>query len=214
MIRGTSCHSPSEPILFASNGTDSWYVYMLSSQDCTTFKVGFSCNPLQRIYTFNRRFYEWFDLGQSLVLRVDTERQARAVESELKNLLAASRIDCPDWVSSDAGGDTEWFSAVEFVEGETFLRALAVDDAKRIVVADEYIRDRLRRMSGAFEFWASDYALRLQNDTESVSLGYARTVAVEPLRDWLDAYRYFTIPLFTDDAATLSFVVAGSKGYA
>ena len=199
------------PIPFAayeSDGgeNDNWYVYLLSSQDCTAFKAGFSCNPLQRIHSFNRRYYERLNLNESLLLRVDTERQARIIEGEIKSLLAASRFACPEWVSTDAGGDTEWFSAVEFSDAAAQLRLWSMDDPKRVSTVDDYIRDRLRCMSGAFEFWASDYARRLQNDIESASLGYPRTVTAEPLRDWLDAYRFFDIPLFNGDVETLSFV--------
>ncbi|MBC7989962.1 MAG: hypothetical protein H7Y19_10330 [Luteimonas sp.] len=216
MSKKASQHLVQRPIPFATYASDggendTWYVYLLSSQDCTAFKAGFSCNPLQRIHSFNRRYYERFNLNQSLLLRVDTERQARVIESEIKMLLAASRFACPEWVSIDAGGDTEWFSAVEFSDAAAQLRLLAMDDPQRISTVDDYIRDQLQRMSGAFEFWASDYALRLQNDMESASLGYQRTVTTEPLRDWLDAYRFFVIPLFNGDAEMLSFVTASAK---
>jgi hypothetical protein len=216
MSKKASKHPVQRPIPFASyagdgGGDDSWYVYLLSSQDCTAFKAGFSCNPLQRIHSFNRRYYERFNLNESLLLRVDTERQARVIEGEIKSLLAASRFACPEWVSIDAGGDTEWFSAVEFSDAEAQLRLSSMDDPTRVSTVDDYLRDQLQRMSGAFELWASDYALRLQNDMESVSLGYARTVTAEPLRDWLDAYRFFDMPLFNDDAETLLFVTTSAK---
>jgi hypothetical protein len=215
MSKKASKHPVQRPIPFATyasdGGDDNWYVYLLSSQDCTAFKAGFSCNPLQRIHSFNRRYYERFNLNESLLLRVDTERQARVIEGEVKALLAASRFACPEWVSIDAGGDTEWFSAVEFSDAVAQLRLWSMDDPTRVSTVDDYLRDRLQRMSGAFEFWASDYARRLQNDMESASLGYARTVAAEPLRDWLDAYRFFDIPLFNDDAETLLFVTASVR---
>jgi predicted GIY-YIG superfamily endonuclease len=216
MSKKASKHPVQRPIPFASyagdgGGDDSWYVYLLSSQDCTAFKAGFSCNPLQRIHSFNRRYYERFNLNESLLLRVDTERQARAIEAEIKSLLAASQFACPEWVSIDAGGDTEWFSAVEFSDAVAQLRLWSSDDPTRVSTVDDNIRDQLQRMSGAFELWASDYARRLQNDLESASLGYARTVMAEPLRDWLDAYRSFDIPLFIDDAETLSFVTASVR---
>ena len=38
-----------------------WYVYLFALTDCSAFKVGFSCNPFQRIHTFSRRYYERFD---------------------------------------------------------------------------------------------------------------------------------------------------------
>jgi hypothetical protein len=217
MTKKASKHAVQRPIPFAiyasDSGDDSWHVYLLPSQDCTAFKAGFSCNPLQRIHSFNRRYYERFNLNESLLLRVDTERQARVIEAEIKSLLAASRFACPEWVSTDAGGDTEWFSAVEFSDAVAQVRRLSIEDPNRVSTVDDYLRDRLQRMTGAFEFWASDYARRLQNDMESASLGYARTITIEPLRDWLDAYRFFDIALFNDDAETLSFVTASVRVY-
>ena len=49
----------------------SWFVYLFALTDCSAFKVGFSCNPFQRIHTFSRRYYERFDVRQSLLLRLD-----------------------------------------------------------------------------------------------------------------------------------------------
>ena len=36
-------------------------------------------------------------------------------------------------------------------------------------------------------------------------------VLADSPRDWLDAYRFFDVPLFTDDPAALSFVTNTSR---
>ena len=56
-----------------SGHSRSWFVYLLALTDCSGFKVGFSCNPLQRIHTFSRRYFERFDLHGSLLLELETE---------------------------------------------------------------------------------------------------------------------------------------------
>src|SRR4029450_12809518 len=106
-----------------------WFVYLFALGDCSAFKVGFSCNPFQRIHTFSRRYYERFDVGQSLLLSVDTEAEARAIEAALKGELAEFRTDSPQWVSLDAGGHTEWFSALHFSSAEQRLRSFLAERA-------------------------------------------------------------------------------------
>ena len=132
-----------------------WFVYLFSLTDCTAFKVGFSCNPLQRIHTFSRRYYERFDLARSLLLRLDTEADARAIEAALKTELAEFRADSPSWVPPEAGGHTEWFAAMHFMRAEERLRIFLEDAGSRLIIdAAGYIRGELERFSVSFEPWA------------------------------------------------------------
>ena len=184
-----------------------WFVYLFALTDCSAFKVGFSCNPFQRIHTFCRRYYERFDVGRSLLLRLAAEADARAIEATLKSELAVSRTDSPDWVPLEAGGHTEWFSAVQFGSAEQRLRSfLAEHQGAQVVNAGTYIRGELQRFSGAFEPWAWSQAQQACDASASAyTLGSALAIAGS-LRDWLDAYRFFDVPLFTDDPAVLEFV--------
>ncbi len=104
-----------------------WFVYLFALSDCSAFKVGFSCNPFQRINTFSRRYYERFDVTQSLLLRLGSEADARAIEATLKRELAAYRTDSPVWVPLEAGGQTEWFSAVELGRAGERLRSFLAE---------------------------------------------------------------------------------------
>lgn len=60
----------------------SWFVYLLALADYSAFKVGFSCNPLQRIFSFSRRYFECFDLRQSRLLRLGRP-MARALSARI-----------------------------------------------------------------------------------------------------------------------------------
>ena len=184
-----------------------WFVYLFALADCSAFKVGFSCNPLQRIHTFSRRYYERFDLGQSLLLRLGTEGDARAIEATLKNELAVFRVDSPVWVTPEAGGHTEWFGAVQFPRAGERLRSF-VDGAGESFVLDavDYMRGELERMSGSFEPWAWSQAQQVCDASASPYTTRAALALADSLRDWLDAYRYFDLPLYTDDPAVLTFV--------
>jgi hypothetical protein len=186
-----------------------WFVYLFALTDCSAFKVGFSCNPFQRIHTFCRRYYERFDVGQSLLLRLDAEADARAIEATLKSELAVSRTDSPPWVPLAAGGHTEWFSAVQFGSAEQRLRSFLVEhEGAQVIEAGTYLRGELQRLSGSFEPWAWSQAQQACDaSTSAYTLGSALAIA-ESLRDWLDAYRFFDVPLFTDDPAVLEFVAS------
>ena len=184
------------------DGTDAaWFVYLFALTDCSAFKVGFSTNPLQRIHTFSRRYFERFDLHQSLLLRLDTCAAARAVEAQLKSELASFRMAAPAWVPSSAGGHTEWFSAIYFTQAETTLRA-AVPETAQLLNAFEVLQAHLALLTADFEVWAWRLA-------QQVCDGHAsQSASANTLRDWLDTYRYFDIRLFTDDPAVHQFMRA------
>jgi hypothetical protein len=183
----------------------SWFVYLFALADCSAFKVGFSCNPLQRIHCFSRRYYERFDLDQSRLLRLATEADARAVESTLKDQLAEFRIDCPTWVPLEAGGHTEWFAAVHFRRAEARLSSFVTETA---IFGDAagYFRCELERLSLSFEPLAMSQAQQVCDASASPYTMRSALAIADSLRDWLDAYRFFDVPLFNDDPDVRTFV--------
>lgn len=191
-----------------------WFVYLFALTDCSAFKVGFSCNPLQRIFTFSRRYFERFDLGQSLLLQLPSCADARAVEAALKTELAEVRADSPAWIPLEAGGHTEWFSAVYFSQAEARLRSfLQAHEPARVLNASDYVHAELQRMSRTFEQWSFAQARQVCELRSAMAAGHQQ--AADParsLRDWLDAYRCFHIPLFEDDREVLEFVVNTARG--
>jgi hypothetical protein len=189
-----------------------WFVYLFALADCSAFKVGFSCSPLQRICTFSRRYFERFDLSQSVLLRLPECEHARVMESALKTELAAHRIDAPSWVPTEAGGHTEWFSAVYFGEAEARLRSsVATHESDLVANAFGLLRAELERVTASFEPWAYGQAQRNCDAWSSAQRGYAVRDHSASLRDWVDAYRYFDLPLFADDPATLEFVRTSAR---
>jgi hypothetical protein len=184
----------------------SWFVYLFALMDCSAFKVGFSCNPLQRIYSFSHRYFEYFDLHQSVLLPLEDCGSARAIEAALKKEFAEFRAACPGWVPTAAGGQTEWFSAVYFRPAEQRLRSfLQQDAASQLLRAADHFQDELGRLASSFELWAWSQAQQL-SDIRSTKDWRGREQALGSLRDWLDAYRYFDIALFTDDPAVREFM--------
>lgn len=188
-------------------GHRSWFVYLFALSDCSTFKVGFSCNPLQRICTFSRRYFERFDLTQSVVLDVQRCESARALETALKTELASHRAEAPAWIPSQAGGHTEWFSAVYLDDAMTRLHSTGVP-----IGAFDLFLHELTQARSSFESWARSEAFRVSEDREFANRGYIVRDRRAGLRDWLDAYRYFDLPLFADEPEVLAFVRQSCAG--
>lgn len=207
--------APGEPILLYEQEPSpgqSAFVYLFALSDCSAFKVGFSHNPLQRIYSFSHRYFERFDLHQSQVLELGACDAARAAETTLKIELAAHRADCPPWVPPDAGGHTEWFSAVHFGHAEERLKSLALaQDEIRLTSTAEFLHGELSRVSNSFEHWAWEQAQHVYDTWSRAGGGYLATDAIRSLRNWLDAYRHFDIALFKDDPTVQEFVARSSR---
>lgn len=197
----------------ASGDEQSWFVYLFALADCSAFKVGFTCNPLQRIFTFSRRYFEYFDLRQSILLELPDCDAARALEAELKQTFAADRAQAPTWVPALAGGHTEWFAAVHFSAAEARLRSIvAAHDRVRVTSAFDLFRAELERASASFETWAYGQAQRACEAWSSAQRGYAVRDRGGSLRDWLDAYRYFDLRLFADEPQVHAFVRDSARG--
>jgi len=197
---------------YASNvdetaGQACWFVYLLPILDCSAFKVGFSSNPLRRIYSFSHRYFDRFDFDQAVLLKMDACSGVRSVEAALKEAFTEFRTEAPCWVPAEAGGHTEWFSSDSFTQAAEQLRSFAtIDERARVIKVSDFIGSELTRLISSFEEWALHHAHAVRDDMISVSLGYEPTVAMEPLRDWFDAYRFFEIRLFADDPAALQFI--------
>ncbi len=191
------------------SASGAWYVYLFALADCSAFKVGFSCQPLQRIFTFSRRYFERFDLRQSLLLEVPDCEAARALEADLKVTFAAHRAEAPAWVPLPAGGHTEWFGAVYFGEAAARLRAIGKAEP---ACAFDVLRAQLERARASFEMWAAQQAQLVCEAWSSAQRGYAVKDRRGVLRDWLDAYRYFDLHLFSDEPRLYEFVRQSARG--
>jgi hypothetical protein len=196
-----------------------WFVYLLPLSDDTgvdgsSFKIGFSCNPLQRLHSFNRRYFERFDLQRAALVGWYECERARRIESALKAALAQSRIDSPPWVAPQAGGHTEWFAAERFSDAERMLRQASEQASSAWLPGTTFVGNELTRAADAFELWAVAQARRLHDDVVAVSLGYAALLSATVLRDWLDAYQHFNVQIFADDPTALSYVRSAARNFA
>ena len=84
-------------------------LYVAPSAGEDIAKIGFSRDPLQRLQTLHRRWFEFFDLADGFVVAADTVRDARRLERRLITALVQHRANAPLTISARAGGHTEWF---------------------------------------------------------------------------------------------------------
>lgn len=75
-------------------------------------KIGFSRDPLQRIASLHRRWFEFFDLHAGVLVEAESVRDARDLELQLRRPLAAHRAPVPLTIRAAAGGQSEWFRGV------------------------------------------------------------------------------------------------------
>ena len=83
------------------------YVAPCAGEDIA--KIGFSRDPLQRLQTLHRRWFEFFDLADGFVVALDSVRDARRLERRLIGAATEHRANAPLTVSARAGGHSEWF---------------------------------------------------------------------------------------------------------
>jgi hypothetical protein len=82
------------------------YVFACTWEDHC--KVGFSADPLARLQSLHRRWFEFFDLDRSILVETETVADARALELALRRPLVAHRAPVPLTVRPQAGGHSEW----------------------------------------------------------------------------------------------------------
>lgn len=148
------------PFPFASNSSRRQaFLYVLPCHGEDLLKLGFSRDPLIRMHTLHRRYYEFFDIDHALAVETDTVREARALETRLGRALRQHRAAAPLTVATAAGGQTEWY------RGAYAILAAAAQQLER----DGY---RLHRPLHAWIYQ------RLQAGAEQL---YAWTALLDPL---------------------------------
>ncbi|MCD9026817.1 GIY-YIG nuclease family protein [Luteimonas sp. BDR2-5] len=168
-----------------SSGPCYLYVLPLAYEDI--LKVGISHDPLSRAQAFSRRYYEFFDLSRSLLVKFDTRREAQARETALHRQLCDWNAVQPVTVPTVAAGKTEWYRGAYAILEASVLEDIA---AGRVVHAP------------AWSWWLT--RLHAERDTlyEWVALMTGDGAwALSPhersklLVDALDAYTTLGVPL-------------------
>lgn len=167
------------------------FVYVMPCAYEDILKLGFSRDPVQRLQTLHRRYFEFFDLDQAFLIETETVRDARELELTLGKAVELHNAPAPLVVRSQAGGHTEWYRGAYGL-----LLQAATDLSGRGYVLHQPVRPwlRLELLAGSdrlfawsSEMWAAIESGVLDNDT---------VVKLQTeLRNALDAYVAFDIDI-------------------
>jgi hypothetical protein len=170
-----------------SRGRSFLYVFPCAWEDYC--KLGFSRDPLSRLQTLHRRWFEFFDLDRAFLVEAETVRDARDLELELGRPLREHNAPAPLTVRSQAGGRTEWYrgasAQLEQAAGTLQLRGHVVHAPARA-----WLRDALRARSDQLYDWA-----QAQLSADELGGLVATTPTQRLVRDALDGYVALSIDL-------------------
>ena len=144
------------------------FVYLLPLYGEELLKLGFSRDPVVRMRTLHRRYFDFFDLERAWIVETDRVREARTIERKFKQRVNEHRAPAPLEIRPQAGGDMEWYrGAYETLRAAA--AALAADGYAVHLHARPWLRDQLlARSAGLFEWSLQTY--------EQMQLGRARRI--------------------------------------
>jgi hypothetical protein len=179
------------------------FVYVFPCQGEDILKLGFSRDPLNRIQTLHQRYFEFFDLERAILIQTDRVREARAIEHSLRVELALQNAPAPLVVQRKAGGHTEWYrgALVQLTDA-----AIGFEQQGYRVHRDVrmWMRDRLAERSSILYHWSAQMLEAIHGENTGQESPQLSTSLEWTLRNALDAYRAFELPLeeFVPDEVT------------
>lgn len=166
------------------------FLYVMPCAVEDLLKLGFSRDPLQRMQSLHRRWFEFFDLERALLVEAETVRDARGLETGLRRRLALHNAPVPLTVQAAAGGHGEWYRGAyaQLVEAVEELR-----HAGHVVhiPAHDWLRDALQARAELLYSWTE----AMLAHEELGGMPTAATPAQRTVRDALDAYAALGIPI-------------------
>jgi hypothetical protein len=170
------------------------FVYAFPCHGEDILKLGFSRDPLDRIQTLHQRYFEFFDLDRAVLVETDKVREARAIEHALKVELALHNAPAPLVVQPKAGGRTEWFrgALVQLTDA-----VIGFEQQGYRVHRDvrAWMRDRLVERGSILYHWSSRMLEAVLGDGVAPGAPRPSTPLERTLRNALDAYRAFNLPI-------------------
>jgi hypothetical protein len=164
------------------NGAGFVYVAACSGPE-DILKVGLSHDPIARWSAFHRRWFEAFDLDQSLLIQTETRRDAQDLETALHRLLREHSCTAPMTMRDQFGGVTEWYRGahkVAFGFAQEAARQGYVLHAPARVWFGAAVRARMDVLAGLLD--------QAQRD---IANGVMSSAQLDALHDLVDMYRAF-----------------------
>ena len=182
------------------------YAYLFPCRDQDIAKIGFTRDPLERLHTLHRRFFDFFDLDRALVVETDTVRESRAIERALIETLAEYRAPAPLVVRRVAGGHTEWHRGASALAQELLLEAAARGGHAVHEPLRGWLRARFGEFAPSLYQWSAQMLEADEYERHNVPSGARTGAAMRALRDTLDAFEALGIDVraFVPESVWLS----------
>lgn len=163
------------------------FVYVFPCRDEDVLKVGFSREPLERLRTLHRRYFEFFDLDCGLLVETNHLRDARRLERQCITTFSEAKTPAPLVIRSAAGGRTEWFRGI-WADVNTLMRRVSVEqDFVLHAPLSAWLRARFDEWSDVMYDWSARMLDLIEYEHFNPP-HEQRSRADHVLRDVLDAY--------------------------
>jgi hypothetical protein len=180
---------PRDPASIRTLSRNRCFVYVAPCVHEDLLKLGHSRDPLQRLQSLHRRWFEFFAPERIALVETDTVREARAIELMLKHQLVDWNAPVPLTVAKEAGGHGEWYRGASR-HLERAVGELEQDGHRVHMPALPWLQDALQARGDLLYAW-TDAALTV----DELELRAGSTPAQRLVRDILDAYAAFDIAL-------------------
>lgn len=161
-------------------------VYVLPCREEDVLKVGYSRDPLQRMRSLHRRYFEFFDLDRGVLIEAERLRDARRIERLFIDRLAAQRSPPPLVVREAAAGYTEWFRGAS-PQAASMAHALCAAEGLVLHALRPWLRARLDERSDGLYAWSARMLEALEYEHFNLPAQARSNVLAKALRDTLDA---------------------------
>lgn len=163
------------------------FVYVAPCRNDTLLKIGFSRDPLQRLRSLQRRFFDFFDLDGGVLVATDRVAEARRLERHLLRMFAPYAALEPPSVPAAAAGGNEWFrgvaeDAADAADAYARDHGLAVQRPLR-----DWLREVLLERSDRLFAWTGAMLEAIEYGEHNGDAGQARACE-RALCDALDAF--------------------------
>ena len=162
------------------------YVYLLPWREQDLLKVGYTRQPLVRLRTLHRRFFDVFDLERGLLLETERLAQARRIERDIIVRHADQRSPAPLVVPDDAAGYSEWFRGI-CPEVSEELAGFAAREGFVLHPLRDWLRASFNEHTDRLYEWSLRMLEAVQYEAFNVPAEWQRGEAVRSLRYAMDA---------------------------
>lgn len=180
---------PRDPAAARTLSRNRCFLYVAPCAYEDLLKLGFSRDPLQRLQSLHRRWFEFFDIDRIALVETETVGDARALERMLKRELAEFNTVVPLTVLPEAGGQSEWYRGAG-VRLANALQELEAREYRIHAPAREWFRNALRQRRDLLYSWTE-----VMLSVDELERRAGSTPAQRTVRDALDAFEAFGISL-------------------